>query len=32
MKNCKGLWFCGLAGSGKTTAAKYLHKKKTNHY
>ena len=28
MKNCKGLWFCGLAGSGKTTAAKYLHKKK----
>ena len=27
MKFKKGLWFCGLAGSGKTTAAKYLKKK-----
>src|SRR5210317_1698220 len=27
MKNYKGFWFCGLAGSGKTTAAKFLQKK-----
>ena len=26
MKIKKGFWFCGLAGSGKTTAARYLKK------
>ena len=30
MKNCKGLWFYGLSGSGKTYASKIIKIKKKN--